>query len=201
MKKLLTLFVILDIIFVGLILQVLSKPKLQNIERNVATTDTPAKESIYDNLTAGQKNKWQLIETFKFEITASSVALRTDKLQMICETSTSIELQFSAQNIAVAGTPPIISHTYFCDSIGEDQARNTLLTALVDFRKIQQQKKISLVGSELKGQQIYSDEEFPSRWKLTAVAVRGPNNFTINEYEIEKVLAASFDFELPISAK
>ncbi len=193
MKKLLALFVVLDFIFVGLILKVISSTP----SRTISSVD----DSTYNQLTEGQKTKWDLVKTLKFEISSEAVSLITDNLQMICDTSALIELQFSAQNVAIAGAAPMVSHTFSCDSIRKDQAANSLHTTFSDFKNIQQTKKIDLSTSRLAGFNIYTDEELPVKWKLTAVRISGPSTFTINEFEIEKVLMTAFEFDLPTSVK
>ena len=75
MKKLLALFVVLDFIFVGLILKF--TPSQQT--RMVSSVN----DSAYNELTEGQKNKWHLVETLKFQISSTEITLETDKLQMI----------------------------------------------------------------------------------------------------------------------
>ncbi len=193
MKKLLILFVVLDFIFVGLILKVISSTP----SRTISSVD----DSTYNQLTDGQKTKWDLVKTLKFEISSEAVSLITDNLQMICDTSALIELQFSAQNVAFAGAAPMVSHTFSCDSIRKDQAANSLHTTFSDFKNIQQTKKIDLGTSRLAGFNIYTDEKLPLRWRLTAVRISGPSTFTINEFEIEKVLMTAFEFNLPTFVK
>ena len=97
MKKLLVIFVVLDLVFLGIVLTISQKNS-----RSIATVT----ENAFSELTEGQQNKWHLIETFKFTQTENSISLLTDKLQMICETSLSIQLDFSAQNFAIAGLAP-----------------------------------------------------------------------------------------------
>ncbi len=193
MKKLLILFVALDLIFVGLILKVITSAP----SRTISSVD----DRTYKDLTEGQKNKWDLVKTLNFEVLTDSVVLTTDKLQMICDTSTLIELRFTAQNVAFAGSAPTVLHTYSCESIRKDQTLSSLQTAFADFRNLHQSKKVERNSSQLAGLNIFADEEFPTNWRLTAVHIMGPNTFTINEHEIHTVLTTSFDFAIPTSVK
>lgn len=192
MKKLLILFAILDLVFLGTVLT-LSEPKT----RFIASVN----ENDLSNLTEGQQNKLQLIKTFKFIQTENSIIFMTDKLQMICDTSLSIELDFSAQNISVAGAKPTISHLFSCAEIKKSQSLSTLETPLAEFKKMHQQNILKLPASQLAAFDVYSTEEFHENWKLTEIKIRGPNTFSINEYEIEKVLHQSMDFKLITAAK
>lgn len=192
MKKLLIIFVLLDFIFVGLVLHYSQRPS-----RTVSST----RSTEFEDLTEGQKNKWQLVETFRFDATDSQLQFSTDKLQMICETSTLIELRYFAQNVAYAGTHPAVKHTFSCDAIKKDQSIVTLVTPLDLFRQIHKLKRADLETSQMMATQLFSDEELPQQWRLAEVYIAGENVFTINEYEIEKVLGRSLDFEITTSAK
>ncbi len=193
MKKLLLLFVLIDFVFVGLILKVNSSKN----QRAISTvTETP-----FDDLSEGQKNKWNLITTLDFSTSDTALVLDSSKLQMICETSSLVELHFYAQNIAFAGLQPQISTTFSCDAVQKNQSQRQLITSFTDFKKMHKLKELKLADSQLTASQIYSDEEFPTDWKLAEIKITGANNFTINEYEIEKVLARTFSFTVPISVK
>ena len=132
MKKLLALFVIIDFIFIGLIIKLNTNPS-----RVIASTD-----SSFDSLTEGQKNKWNLIKTLSFKITEDDVLLETDMLQMICETSSLIELKFLALNVAYAGSQPTISHTFTCEKIRNNQTKTQLITPFSAIKKMHKLKMI-----------------------------------------------------------
>ena len=187
MKKFLLLFILLDFVFVGIVLTI-SKPK----NRSISSLDQPDATGLSE----GQRNKWNLIETFKFQTTQTTIELETDKLQMICETSSLIELRFLAQNTAIDGMQPTISHVYSCDALKKDLSLTKLTTFITDFKSLHHQKTLTLAASEMKASQIYSTEEFPSLWKLAEIKISGPSSFTINEFEIKKVLQRSFDFNI-----
>ncbi|MFZ3229059.1 MAG: hypothetical protein WA160_02550 [Pseudobdellovibrio sp.] len=190
MKKILLAFMIVDLIFVGLVLTI-SKQKSRTVASDEVTD--PAEISTF---TEGQKNKWHLVKTFQFQKSAESLEFTTDKLQMICETSSLIELHYFAQNVAIAGVSPTISHIFSCDPIRKNSSQTSLQTSLSDFKKMHQQKVLTLDGSELRASQVYADEEFPQKWKLAEIKISGANNFTVNQFEIEKTLSKFFDFEV-----
>lgn len=198
-KKMLLIFMILDFVFIGLVLTI-SNTNSRSITATRSTASDNSDANQTDSLTEGQKNKWALVETFQLKVTADTIEFTTDKLQIICDTSSLIELRFSAQNMAIAGVQPAISHIYSCDDIKKDLSRTTLITNVSDFKKLRTEKVITLDGSELRASQIYSDEDFPNDWRLTDIKVSGPNTFTVNEFEIEKTLLKNFDFEI-ISAR
>lgn len=192
MKKFLLLFILLDLVFVGAVFTISKQQRrsISSIDSNAAT-----------NLSEGQQNKWHLLETFKFQKTDVALEFETDKLQMICDTSSLIELQFIAQNVAIGGASPTISHVFSCHELKKDLALNKLITSVTDFKSMHQQSKLRLPKSELNAFQVYSTEEFPQQWRLAEIKISGASTFTINEYEIEKVLQHSFDFKIPISAE
>jgi hypothetical protein len=190
MKKFLLIFMVIDFTFVGIVL----KFSYTNHHRGVASDPESINES--EGLTTGQKNKIALVQTFQFQKLKNELRFKTDKLQMICETSSLIELRFFAQNIAIAGSHPMITNTYSCENIKKNQAQDTLITDIDDFKKMHQQKILNLGQNRLQAFQVYADEYFPTEWKLAEIKISGPNTFTVNEFEIERVLFKSFDFEL-----
>ena len=192
MKKFLILFILLDFAFVGVILTINSAPT-----RNISTVTT----SETSGLTEGQQNKWHLIKGFHFQKKSESIELQTDQLQMICDTSSLVELRFLAQNVAIGGESPSISHIFSCIELKKNLSQSVLSTSLVDFKLMHQQKKLQLQQSELTSNQIYASEEFPTLWKLAEIKISGDSTFTINQYEIEKVLQDSFFFEIPTSVE
>ena len=192
MKILLVLFVLLDFIFVGVILSL--RPQTT---RNISSI--PSNE--ISGLSEGQRNKWHLIQSFHFRQNPTSLDLQTDQLQIICDTSSLVELRFYAQNTAIAGESPTISHVFSCFELKKDLSQTKLSTSLVDFRLMHQQKKLQVQQSELTSNQIYASEEFPTEWKLAEINISGPSTFTINQFEIEKVLHNSFLFQIPTSVE
>jgi len=197
MKKMLLIFMLLDFAFVGLVLYVAQNDNRRSVaSANLAGSDQP------EGLTEGQKNKWQLVRTFQFDFDGKQIQFSTDKLQVICEVSSLIELRFLAQNVAVAGQAPTISAVFSCDSIRKNQSQISLNILIDDFKKMHEQKVLTLDGYELRAYGIYHDEPMPTSWRLAEVKISGTYNFIINEYEIEKTLMKNFDFEIAtISAK
>ncbi len=192
MKKFSVLFVLLDFIFVGFVL---------TYSNQSSRTISSVSSSHLGNLSEGQKNKYNLIKSFKFQQDSQNLILQTDLLQMICETSSLIELKFTAQNISFDGVSPTISNTYSCLELKKDLSVIQLITSRIDFQKTQQENPLSLAQSQLKAVNIYATEEFPSQWRLAEVKISGSNTFTINEFEIAKVLQQNFDFDITTSAK
>lgn len=182
----------LDIIFVGFILTLNSKP---------ARTISSVPADDLSGLTEGQQNKWRLIKSFHFQKNNATLDFQSDQLQMICDTSSLVELRFLAQNIAIGGEPPSISHVFSCFELKKDLSQTTLSTGLADFKLMHQQKKLQLKQSELSSNQIYPTEEFPTDWKLAEIKVSGPYTFTINQFEIEKVLQTTFNFKISTSVE
>lgn len=179
---------LIDFAFVGLVLTL-----SRHNDRSIASVDD-SETSQLDNLSEGQKNKFYLVKTFDFKNDGTQIQFITDKLQMICETSSLITLTFYAQNVAIAGTQPTITNTFSCDEVKKDLSRISLITTVADFKKMHEQKVLTLIGSELRASQIYSDEDFPSQWRLAEIKITGPNTFTVNQFEIEKTLMKNFDF-------
>lgn len=192
MKKWLLLFVIIDFVFVGLVL----KFSTDSERRQVASSDN------FGELTEGQQRKLELVKAIDFSISEEGLEFKTDKLQMICETSSTIELKFFAQNMAVAGNPPVISHIYTCSEIKKDLSLNLLATSLKEFKQMHKTNELNLPNSQLKASGIYASEDFPEEWRLSEVTITGPSTFTINQYELDRVFSDHrFEFKLSISEK
>ncbi|MBC7421526.1 MAG: hypothetical protein H7328_12435 [Bdellovibrio sp.] len=186
MRKWLILFVIVDFIFVGLVLRI----SMQQ-ERQIASVESES------NLSAGQQNKFELVKSLHFKADSQQLVLQTEKLQMICETSSLIEVKYRAVNVAYAGAQPTITHTFSCVEIKKDLSLTTLQTNMSDFISMQKNKKLNLNVSQMTAAQVYSDEDFPSDWQVSEITVTGPSTFTINQFEIEKVHANnSFSFTI-----
>ena len=175
MKKWLVLFVIIDFIFVGLVLRISTQNEVF-ISRNPSS----------DELTPGQKQKFELVQSFQFTADRDQLLLQSEKLQLICENSSLIKLTYVAVNIAIAGIQPSIEHSFSCAEIKKDQNVSALKTNLVDFQAMHVNQKLSLNGSMMAATQVYRDEDFPTDWKLSEITITGPSNFTINQFEIEK---------------
>ena len=186
MKKLLTLFVILDLIFVGVILKVSSEK-----ERSVASLPNEPE------LTDGQNQKLELISSLKFSHTSEKLALKTDLLQSICFSYSLIELKFKALNVAFSGQQPFISHTFSCAEIKKDTTQQSLITSVADFKSMQKNHLLKKEFSQLIAHGIYSDEELPNEWCLFEIVVSGETNFSISEAELNKILGQDvFKFNL-----
>ena len=183
MKKILALFVVLDLIFVGVILKI--SPDESN-RRSIANSADEA------DLTAGQQQKLALIKSLQFIKSDKEIILQTNYLQALCASYSMIRVQFQAVDLAVSGQPPQITHSFSCDLIKQHSATDSLSTDLTEFKSLQHKSDFS----HLKASALYSDEEFPKRWKIFAIEVTGEENFTINDAEINQILGADvFTFE------
>jgi hypothetical protein len=179
MKKWLILFVIVDFIFVGLIL----KLSTEN-QRKIASSEN----AEYADFTDGQKRKYDLVQSLNFNMNEQSLTLSTNQLQLICDTSSLIELKFTALNVVYAGTYPTISHTFSCEKIKADLSQTELKTSLKDFIAMHKNKRLPSSGeSEIKAFQVYADEDFPTEWQLSEMVIAGAANFTITLAELNKV--------------
>lgn len=188
MKKWLFLFLLADMIFIGLVLRI----STQN-QRNIANDNDP----FYFELQEGQKNKYDFVKSFQFSIDNDKLTLRTNRLQALCQTADRIELVFKAVNIAYAGVHPTISRWYFCEAIKRDFSNETMTTSIKDFIAVQKDKNLKLDDGEMKAERVYSDEDFPEDWTLSEMIVTGESTFTINSAELEKVHPDHrFDFNL-----
>ncbi len=189
MKKWLILFITIDFMFVALVL------KLSNEnQRSVAAYDDP----FYNELTDGQKVKYDFVKSLHFSIDSENLILETDRLQALCLGASLVQIKFAASAVAYAGVHPTISHTYSCEGIKKDLSTSSLKTSIKNFLEIQKLKKISLVASEMTSTQIFVDEEFPVEWVLSELSVSGTeSNFTVTSAELEKVHAEHpFEFNL-----
>lgn len=191
MKKWLMLFVMIDFVFVGLVLKYSNQPN-----RQIASVENSDGASDQNEMTDGQKSKLALTQSFQLNLSQLVISVTSDKLQMICETSSIIELKFEALNVAYAGAKPTIQHDFSCANIKKDLSTRSLETKIDDFKSMRKNKKIDLAGSSLLASQVYSDEEFPEQWKLTEINITGPATFSINRYELEHVHAANFEFTI-----
>lgn len=186
MKKFLIIFVILDLIFVGIILKISSENS-----RFVASVPNEPE------LTEGQQQKLKLMESFIFNKTEKEIVLRTNYLQSACASFTTIELKFKALNMAFSGEAPLITHTFSCEEIKKDSSVDSLITELADFKSLRNQTVIKKDGSVLNAFAIFSDEELPAEWRLYEVRFSGLESFSVSEAEINKILGEEiFKFSL-----
>ena len=193
MKKWLVLFVIVDLVFVGLVLRISTTSG-----RNIAAYNDP----FYAELTDGQKQKYDFVQSLQFSLGTDTLTLQTDRLQSLCQTNSLIELKFAAVNTAVAGAQPSISHIYSCQNIRKDLSTAALKTTIQDFVKTHKQKNVKLEDSEIKSSGIYPGEEFPTDWMLSEISITGELNFTVNSFEMEKVHTDHrFEFNLATFVK
>lgn len=182
MKKILLLFVLLDMVFVGVILKMNPSPQRQ--QRFVAeTADT--------GLTEGQTQKLNLIQNLVFSKTDQKITLQTDYLQLICESAALITLKFKATDVAVSGQPPQISHTHSCANLQQNIASNWLETDTADFQALHRRDDIA----GLKAHALFRDEEFPQHWTLFEIQISGELNFTIHEAELNQFSSQNFNFQ------
>lgn len=190
MKKFLSLFILLNFIFVGLILKISSDKK-----RSIASQQDENESA--SELTPGQKRKIELIKSLVFTRTSSGVMLKTDNLQILCDSNTFVELKYKALNIAVSGQEPMISHKFSCDEIKKNATQEGLFTSIADIRSMHKSSLLKKDFSELRAQGIYSDEDLPNHWRLFEISIIGENDFNIFEVEINKFLGEKvFKFSL-----
>lgn len=186
MKKFLIIFAILDLIFVGVILNINSQK-----ERSIASSESGKR------LTAGQNQKLELIQSFQFSSSLNDVALTTDYLQSLCTLYDNIELKFKAINIAFSGQQPFISHSFSCSEIKKEADLDSLRTSIADIKSLQKKPVLKKDSGELRAVGIYSDEELPKEWLLYEIVVSGEISFTISEAELNKALGLeNFKFKL-----
>lgn len=187
MKKILILFVLLDLVFVGVILKITNEDN----RRFVASVTGDAE------LTEGQQQKLDLMKSFIFNKTESEVILRTNTLQAACASFTTIELKFKALNMAFSGQEPLITHTFSCEEIKKDTSSDSMVTALSDLKSLRTEPVIKKQSSVLAAHAIYSDEEMPNDWRLFEIRFSGSQSFSISEVEINKILGEEiFKFSL-----
>lgn len=183
MKKILTIFIILDLIFVGIIFKITTQKS-----RNIASEE---------DLSPGQKQKLEVIESLKLQQGDDSLDLKTDMLQALCANYSLIQLKFKAVNMAFSGQEPLVTNTFSCAQISKNTDRSTLLTKFSDFRSLQTNSEISNEDSQLKAHALYKDEDMPSDWRLFEIAVTGETSFNISEPEINAILGDnSFHFKI-----
>ncbi len=189
MKKWLVLFLMADIVFLGLVLKLSTTP-----QRHVASQD----EAFYSELTEGQKNKFDFVKSFEFLANAETITLKTDRLQSLCQSNSRIELKFEAIEVAYAGVHPSVSHIYSCELIRQDLSRSELTTSVQNFLEVHQTHALKLVDSQMTSFKLYADEELPTQWILAEVIVTGEMNFKVSSIEMNKAHADDrFEFTLP----
>lgn len=186
MKKFLTMFVILDLIFVGVVLKIYSEN-----DRSIASLQNQPE------LTEGQNQKLELIKSFRLSSSQIEVVLNTEMLQSLCVTYSVIELKFKALNVAYSGQEPLITHAFSCAEIKKNTAQDSLRTSIQDLKSLQKNSLLKKEASQLTAHGIYSDEELPNDWRLFSIAVSGEASFNISEAELNKVLGEeAFKFQL-----
>lgn len=148
-------------------------------------------------LTEGQRDKKKLIESLQFSTDPESLLLITEYLPNLCLTATELELVFAAKDFAVDGEAPTISHTFFCEKLGQSLADGRLRLEWSDFLGMHKKHEASTENGELKSKLIFAQEKFPEAWFLREIQVRGTSNFSITEPEFTKILGRLFEFETP----
>ena len=193
MKKWLFLFVVIDLVFVALVLQLANR----NDSRNIASDSNHP--GLSQRFTEGQQRKLNLVQSLQFSVDSEKIILMTNLLQALCETSSLIETHFTALNVAVAGGSPTLIHTFSCEAIRQNQAQNTLETKISDLTSaaLRQNKNLDLGVSQLRTENLYSDEEFPEDWRLASIKIIGPSSFSISNAELDLAHdARDFEFQL-----
>lgn len=190
MKKWLSLFIIIDFIFIGLVL-LLSNEKTRSIANLEQTTiDT-------NQLSEGQQRKLSLIQSLNFKVDSQKISLDSNFLQAYCSAYSIIEVKFKALNQATAGQSPTILHKFSCENFRNDNSLSSLETPLKLFIDIQFKKRIDLVGSQLISNNLFSDEEFPNEWSLDEIIFYGSSTFSISNIELQTIFNNQiFQFDL-----
>ena len=67
MKKILIVFFVIDLIFIGLVLKI-----APSSNRHIASIE---ESQAPKNLTEGQRNKWLLVKSFQFNLTSDQLTL------------------------------------------------------------------------------------------------------------------------------
>lgn len=181
MKKILLLFFVLDLIFVGVLLKFnhqRAKPG-----RTVASAEDEAAptEDLMNGLTEGQAQKLELLRSLEFSKTDQKITLKTGYLQSICAGYSLITLKFKAVDMAVSGQAPEVAHTYSCALIQQDSSQDRLETDVAAFLALQQPNE----DPALRAVGFFPGEDFPDRWKLYEIQVSGELSFTVNEAELD----------------
>lgn len=173
MKKLLLLFIALDLIFVGTILKNQNEKK-----RGIASSS-----SI---LTEAQQQKKDFIQSLQFQTTAESFIVETSYLQALCASYAHISLQFKAVEVAVSGVAPTITSSFSCSQILNNPRQNYLLTRFDDFHAAHARQPTS---GYVRAQGAFPNEAIEKDWQLSSLIVGGGSNeeatqFTVNEAEL-----------------
>lgn len=181
MKKIPSLLIILVLIIVGVFFSLSI-----NKERTVANFQTETE------LTEGQRQKLELIMSLKFENNLKDVILTTNLLQSLCSTYSIVELKFKALNVAFSGQQPLISHSFSCAEIQQNNDLQTLNTSIENIKSLQKNPLLKNELSQLTAHGLYSDEELPNEWQLFEIVVSGKISFSITEAELAKFLGTEF---------
>jgi hypothetical protein len=174
MKKLLALFVLLDLVFVAMVLR-LNAPTTS--DRGLASSE---------ELSDGQRQKQDLIKSLTLTSSATDFTLRTEYLQSLCASYRNIALKFKAPNMAVSGTPPTFTSAFSCETIQQDSSTDSLKTLFSDF--FAAQKKEQTQGY-VTAHAVFSDETLEPTWQLFEIEVSGgaepgAEHFSISEAEL-----------------
>lgn len=181
MKKLLILFVLLDLVFVCTVLKLNST----NSTRGLASTE--------DELSEGQKQKQDLIKSFSLTNSSTDFTIKTEYLQSLCASYHTIVLKFKAPHVAVSGTPPTFSSAFSCESILHNPNQDSLKTLFSDFYAAQRKQQTQ---GYITAHAIFADEALEPAWQLFEVEISGgteagADHFTISEAELLHYLSQS----------
>lgn len=149
-------------------------------------------------LTEGQKAKWDIVSQFVVRITNESIQIDLPHMIDLCAENTSLEFHFRATQVAYAGENPRIIKTMSCSQLMVDQKQNIeiMFSDLTELHQVHVNE-----AQSLRSEKIYSDEKFPSEWKLSDIKILGAHGFDVNEFEIQKALAQDFIFNLTTPTK
>jgi hypothetical protein len=174
MKKLLMAFICLDLIFVGVVLQLNSEKS-----RGLASTQT--------SMTEGQQQKKELIQSLTFQNYSDRFVLATTYLQAICASYAHISLQFKALHLAVSGTAPTITSSFSCSQILREPGQTELTTLHRDFHAAH--SRLPTTGY-VRARGTFPDDPIEKDWQLSAIIVGGGSDteasqFTVTEAELQ----------------
>lgn len=144
-------------------------------------------------LSDGQKAKWDIVSQFVVRVTNVSIQIDMPHMMDLCGENSNIEFHFRATQVAYAGESPRIIKALSCSQLMVNQKQNIeiLFTDMVALHQEHTNE-----AQQLRSEKVYSDEKFPSEWKLSDIKILGAHGFEVNEFEIQKALAQDFVFTL-----
>ena len=146
-------------------------------------------EVDFEAMTTGQKQKWLLTQQINLKQTTQSLLIDTQITDKVCAEYQSIQFIFAATEVAYAGESPDISLDINCEYF----LQSHLSEIEVPYAELRGETESSF---KIERHLIYSDEPFPTKWRLNEIRFNSSNPFTINTFEIQKVHGHNFEFDL-----